>query len=221
MVQLMKRWLSGGMMLLPLFLLSVILTILFGGNSSNGSQSRGLPVAPTREPGIKMIGVNAEITQDSRPIQRIKSRTARFNSDSNARDYQTVLMDDLSIQFFDDESTPTGKASSPRGKMWLADNEKTRAKRNDLLLVENATTKVEYHDRMENLFTDSIFYYYSAHRLVSGPYKRYFQYGPDSYLATGLKMEAQLTTTSTQLVKIRELGKPVVWRKIEQKDMKP
>lgn len=222
MVQFMKRWLSGGMMLLPLFLLSVIVTITFGGNSSKGSQSGGFPIAPAREePGIKMIGVNAEITQDSRPIQRIKSRTARFSSDSDSRDYQTVLMDDLAIQFFNDEGTSTGKANSPRGKMWLADNKKTQAKRNDLLLVNNSVAQVEYHDQMEKLFSDQIFYLSSARRLVSGPYERYFQYGPDCYLATGLKMEVQLTTSTTQLAKIRELGKPVVWRKIDQKDMKP
>lgn len=221
MIQFLKRWFSGGMMLLPLFLLSVVLTIMLGGNASKGSPAGGLPAAPPREPGIKMLTVKAEISEASRPIQQIVSRTARFSSDKDSRDYDTVLMDDVAIQFFNDEGKPTGKASSPRGKLWLADNDKTHARRNDLLLLNNPAKQVQYRDAMQRLSTDSIFYAYSVRRLVSGPYKRYFQYGPDCYLATGLRMEAQLTTGTTRLARLRELGKPVTWQEIDPKDMMP
>lgn len=221
MVELMKRWLSSGMMLLPLFLLSVFVTMMVAGSSSKGSQARALPIAPPREPGIKMVGVNAEVTQESRPIQQIISRTARFSSNPDSRDFQTVLMDDIAIQFYNEQGKATGKANSPRGKIWLSDNKQTSAKRNDLMLLENSKSKVEYRDETQHLSTDSMFYYYSARRMVSGRFERYFRFDADCYVATGLKMEAQLTSDTMQFQRIRQVGKPVIIKEIDQKDMKP
>ncbi len=109
---------------------------------------------------------------------------------------------------FNDEGKPTGKASSPRGKLWLADNDKTHARRNDLLLLNNPAKQVQYRDAMQRLSTDSIFYAYSVRRLVSGPYKRYFQYGPDCYLATDCDGSAN-DDGQTRLARLRDRDIPV------------
>lgn len=205
------------MTLLTLFLLSMMVGVMVGGNIP-GTPARARTVkkaAPKPEPGIKMVGVKAEITEDGNRIQQFNARVGRFNSDT-----QILLMDDLAIEFFD-QNQPRGKATSPAGKVWLADDKKGPARRNDLVLAAAPGKPVVYNDpRQGILHSNKIEYFYDNRIMKTGPYQRWFQIGQTSYLGQGARLQVQLTTGSTQLKHYSETGRPATWVKIK-KDSKP
>ncbi|MCE5228164.1 hypothetical protein LLG95_01025 [bacterium] len=219
MINRMKQWLSGGAMLLPLFLISLVITVAIGGGGSRNAKSSQIAPVPVREPGIKMIRVNAEVTEDGLRTQQFTARTARLNSDPKAKnDYQTLLMDDIQIQFYD-EGKSQGTAKSPAGKMWLADKG-NNIHRNDLLLVKRGRNPVEYaatNPEIGTLRSSNINYLYKDRLLHSGQFERIFQFSGGPFQSQGTQLNVKLTTGTTQLKEYTEKGNPVVWRPIEKK----
>lgn len=217
MLEKLKQLTSGGITLLSLFLLSILIGMMLSTTVKRPARARAAnPAIANAEPGIRMSGVNAEITEDASRVQHFKARGGRLNAES-----KILYMDDLEIEFFDN-NTSSGTITSPDGRIWLADNAKDRTHTNDLLLRSKRSVPVRYRDpnpQLGTLHTSQLRYFYGERHMQTGPFQRWFMFGQSYMTSIGTRLDVQLTTGSTQFSKLSEDGKPG-WLKIDKKDCK-